>query len=489
MKKQEICTNIETSLFFEHEKVVLKRNTKPRRFFTVRNEYSMSSNLPEVNKSYLKLHPEASEIVLPLLLPYLSVKQRILSQLVCQLWKRIIQKWGVATSIDVANPSFSKINRCMLRGILRHSYCSLHTLVLNDYRDLEDNDLLPAMPYFRKLRYIDISRCILITDTTLMYISQYLGKTLKVLYMKGLVRVSDVGMKSICDNCVNIRVLELSEVPITDESGVCIGNKLTNLEALYMRDNFRLTNKSIDIITSQCSCLSQLTIWGCTRIQSISFGIDNLVLLNLWGCHGLTDNALGSMSSLSNLRSLILSECHRLTDKSIILLCKTIPQLHHLHLRYLKRITDASVHCIAQNIPSIYTLDLTFCTRITANAVVDLLLMRPNISEIRLCSCNQLSAEGIRQLVNELSKPNNTLSVLDVRFCLQNMDDSVMANLENTFFNAGFQNPTPGFFCRPARWTKNQKERIEDQILEDYDGKGKHMNNGINLAYAIDRNS
>jgi hypothetical protein len=124
---------------------------------------------------------------------------------------------------------------------------------------------------------------------------------------------------------LKLQVLEISNVKITDESGIAIGENLTQLRALYMRDNFLLTNKSIDIITEKCSRLAQLTLWGCIRLKSLSFerlnqvaDCGNLVLLNLWGCHSLLDDAADALAPMSNLRSLIVSECHRLTDSFLV---------------------------------------------------------------------------------------------------------------------------------------------------------------------------
>jgi hypothetical protein len=141
--------------------------------------------------------------------------------------------------------------------------------------------------------------------------------------MKGLQKVTDEGLMSICRSCKKLQVLEISNVKITDESGIAIGENLTQLRALYMRDNFLLTNKSIDIITEKCTRLAQLTLWGCIRLKSLSFerlnqDCGNLVLLNLWGCHSLLDDAADALAPMRNLRSLIVSECHRLTDSFLV---------------------------------------------------------------------------------------------------------------------------------------------------------------------------
>ena len=45
--------------------------------------------------------------------------------------------------------------------------------------------------------------------------------------------------------------------------------------------------------------------------------LTKLVLLNLWGCHKLTDAAASLITGLPHLNSLCVSECHGLTDQFI----------------------------------------------------------------------------------------------------------------------------------------------------------------------------
>lgn len=142
-----------------------------------------------------------------------------------------------------------------------------------------------------------------------------------------MLQVTDAGIVSISQACSKLEVLEVSNIPITDQAGIAIGENLTKLRAIYMRDNYLLSNKSIDVITEKCTQLEQLTLWGCTRLQHLSFDrgnkpsvftSGNLVLLNLWGCHSLKDDSAAALAGMSNLRSLIVSECHRLTDAFVV---------------------------------------------------------------------------------------------------------------------------------------------------------------------------
>jgi hypothetical protein len=269
-----------------------------------------------------RLRSATSEIVLPIVMPFLEVRERVQCQLVCKSWRFIVRYYGVANTVDINDASFPT-SRSFLRGIMAHSYASLQSLFLNDFSELTKDDLHPAIPNLRKLRSLDISRCELLDNSTLKLISQHLSPLLEVLYMKGLKKVTDDGLISICQQCTKLKVLEISKLAITDESGIAIGEHLTRLRALYMRDNYLLTNRSVDTITKKCTKLNQLTLWGSTRLQHLSFeglewGTGNLVLLNIWGCHSLKDEAAQALAPMKSLRSLIASECHRLTDAFVV---------------------------------------------------------------------------------------------------------------------------------------------------------------------------
>lgn len=287
--------------------------------------YKTSSPASKPQKKW-RLRSATSEVTLPIILPFLTVKERVHCKLVCLVWRHVIRYWGVAKTIDVNDDTtFPNFNAPILRGLLAHSHHSLQSLFLGDFQELTKNDLHPAIPHLRKLNNLDISRCNQLDDSTLLMLSEHVASSLEVLYLKGLRNVTDKGMLSISQSCTNLQVLEISNVPITDDSGISIGENLRKLTALYMRDNYLLTNRSVDVITKKCTQLSQLTLWGCTRLRHLSFdtvdnnvGCGRLVLLNLWGCHSLLDGVANSLGTMRHLRSLVVSECHKLTNTFLV---------------------------------------------------------------------------------------------------------------------------------------------------------------------------
>ncbi|KAL7473288.1 hypothetical protein ACHAXS_013740 [Conticribra weissflogii] len=505
-----------------------------------------------------KLAPTISEITLPIILPFLTVRQRGLCQLVCSSWRDIVMEKGIAVIVDIndiglfpkhvenasplsghrsqnasqsttsadfslrsaladnsspKSPSLSHRHSSLLRGLLTHSHYSLESLVLNDFIHLRPNiDIHPTLPHLRKLKRLDISRIPSITDETLHLISTHVGSRLEVLYMKGLRNVTNEGVVHLVQSCRNLRVLDVSRVHhLDDEVGKAIGTYLNKLEVLHGRDNYRWTNDGVDIITRNCRKLVQLTLWGCIRLTHVDFhhvgknGHDptiressmadqhiipvqtslpppKLVLLNLWGCHNLTDEAALLMTSLPQLRSLCVSECHKLTDRFVHGISQSLPQLVHLQLRYLRRLTDSGIDAISSRMPGLYSLDVSFCTKLTINGLVQLLRSRSeSLAELRLYSCRQLDLEGSnggmgangrravgggQRLVQALKteRRRSILSFLDLRKCYQHEPFSRDELFLNGMSGLGFDEPMNGLFVRRAQWNGRVREQLGDLV-------------------------
>ena len=523
-----ISTEIHSASFAEHETVKLRRCLTSINTMTTSNEVEeftrgeIDENVSaedsdsradcssgHQNKLSWKLKTETSEIVLPIILPFLALWERIQCRSICRCWKAIVQECGVSRTIDVnsaetASSGNSNIfTRSMLRGLLAYSYSSLKSLFLSGFKELQKTDLHPALPSLRNLHVLDISGCIELDDSSLQILAQPnvpCHATLRVLYLKGLCKITDVGLEAICSSCFRLEVLDLSHLSnITDKGGRHV-QRLIFLRALFLRDNWQLTNESIDAITTSCSKLEQLTLWGCVRLRDLKFRNDNavgrtassnrLVTLNLWGCHDLEDDSAQVLSEIPNLNCLIVSECHRLTDKFIQILVDGAEEakrrnggLHHLHLRYLKRITDAAVVAIGLKLRDLFSLDLTFCSKVTATGIYRLLdELRDSLVELRLKSCRGLqigvrSEEGNHRrripgrqgngtsnrnhaghwILNALrrrphSKIDHSLCLLDVRGCGGQPGTNLPYTEDDPFakglYALQFEQKVPGFFSR-----------------------------------------
>ena len=505
------------STFAEHEHILLRRQDPHPIPVDDESNNQMNPTTPQstislVDSTQSTLSALKSEITLPIIFPFLSVRQRARCQLVCLHWREIVLSKGITASIDVndhvlfplcqdtssyrntaigsplkpqsvSRSSYNDIiatnthttsnhpHRELLRGLLKSSHSSLTSLVLNDFLHLDPPvDIHPTLPHLCKLKRLDISRIPLITDDTIHLISAHIGERLEVLYMKDCRGVSDDGIVQLVRSCNRLKVLDISHMhQLTDKSGVAIGQNLTELETFHGRDNYKVTNNSVDVIFQNCKKLVQATFWGCIKLTHVGPGAvttptdlspNNLVLLNLWGCIGLTDDCVARLSTLTNLRSLCVSECHKLTDKFVLDITQILPQLLHLQMRYLKRITDESLNAISVRLSELFSLDVSFCTKLTVVGLNELLMGCRSLSELRLYSCTQLNVEGGqvtdgggnsravggRQLVQALR--HSPLAFLDLRRCQQHQPFSRDEQFLNTMKELGYNEAMAYLFIK-----------------------------------------
>jgi len=102
----------------------------------------------------------------------------------------------------------------------------------------------------RLMNVLDLSRTA-ISDSTLALIGQHIPN-LTCLSIK-CCAVSDTGLINIVTNCRNLRELDVSNVAnLSDRTGTQLGH-LTELAALYVKDNANLTNATLAVIQSKVS--------------------------------------------------------------------------------------------------------------------------------------------------------------------------------------------------------------------------------------------
>lgn len=466
--------------FAEHEPIVLKRYPYTASTQLVDDEQE-TATCSELKSTYTKRISGMvwTETVLLLILPYLDIPTRLQCQRVSRHWRHWIQTNGVATTIDAR----SATARSSWRLLLKVSYSSLIHLFLGNVIQLRKQDLHPSLPFLTNLETLDLSFCTELDDTTMELIAQpqyRIHSTLRVLYIKHLQRVTDHGLYSICQRCLNLQVLDISFLRnLTDTSILAIGQHLRGLRALYMKENFKVSSEGVNAVTQGCPMLEELTIWGLNRFDSLSsFGTthDNnhdfminkrLVLLNLSECFGLGDELADTLSKMVSLRSLVVNGCFRLSDSFVLQISVALSQLQHLSLRFCQRITDTAVNAIRENMKKLFSLDLSFCTDVSAGAIGLLLhSLAKSLAELRLernlhldlvrvnggrfLNGDSRRGAGAHALLTGLfNSEESCLNLLDVRQCADYFPEE--EELAEGLSRLGFKQIVVGCFTRPAQ--------------------------------------
>lgn len=116
------------------------------------------------------------------------------------------------------------------------------------------------------LREINLRSCD-VTDLALRYLSEG-GLTLHVLDISFCDRVRDDGLAYLSQGLPQLRSLSLNSIPCTDSGLVKLSQTLTDLNTLNVGQCFNITDRGIDAILNNCPHLSNLDIYGCSRISN-----------------------------------------------------------------------------------------------------------------------------------------------------------------------------------------------------------------------------
>ena len=144
----------------------------------------------------------------------------------------------------------------------------------------------------------DFSKLTNVQELTLQYCEQITNnhlqffnnkRLLDLTGCKNITNVSDLNVENLnlskCENiinisCVNIRILNLSECrKITDFS------KLINVQELSLQHCMQITDKDVPFFVNK----SFLDLKSCYKITNVDILLDNVKVLNLSYCTGITD--------------------------------------------------------------------------------------------------------------------------------------------------------------------------------------------------------
>ncbi|XP_057973686.1 F-box protein SKP2A-like [Malania oleifera] len=158
-----------------------------------------------------------------------------------------------------------------------------------------------------------------------------------------------------------------------------IANYCHDLQELDLSKSFKLTDCSLRVLAHGCPNLIKLNISGCSAfsddaLQYLTEFCRKLKYLNLCGCvKAVSNEALQAIGrNCSQLQSLNLGWCERVSDDGVMSLAKGCPDLRALDLCGCVLITDISVIALANRCLHLRSLGLYYCQNITDTAMYSL---------------------------------------------------------------------------------------------------------------------
>jgi len=142
----------------------------------------------------------------------------------------------------------------------------------------------------------------------------------------------------------------------------------------------------------------------------------DLRTLVLFGCYGITNSAVTSLSKCSKLEKLSVGGCKNITDYGILPISTNCTNLQSLDL-FSTKIGDTTLQNFPIS-PGLHVLELARDT-ITDVSVLEIANKFRNLRQLSLFCCTDVSSEAVKKLFKELVN----LQILDLSECAK-IDDS-----------------------------------------------------------------
>lgn len=227
-----------------------------------------------------------------------------------------------------------------------------------------------------ELEHVYVTDCIKITDGSLKSLSQL--KNLIVLNMADCVRLSDIGIKLLCDGPCSSKLRELN---------------FTNC--------IRISNPSIISLSKKCKQITYLALCFNEQIEEDGLEfisqMDNLVSIDLSGCK-CGDSCLKEIGSSGKLKHASFSGCKNITDVGLQKFCTQCPNLETLDLSYCPQLTDNSIKSLAFCCKLIMHLNLCSCTLLTDMSLQYLSNVCIYLKSIDISFCQAITDKGMKYL-------------------------------------------------------------------------------------------
>lgn len=271
-----------------------------------------------------------------------------------------------------------------------------------------------------------------ITDLELERITNFCGPNLTDLDLHSCWQLSDRSLSQIARVCYNLEVLichgcwEFTSTGVSMIARACPGLKKIDFSNCRKLDDQSVislisVNEIEDLTFSYCKNLSNATMQALCR----SAGLKRL---NMQRCTGITDAGflIQSPACLSQLNTLVLSDCSFLTDTALVNIGIMAPNLVALNLSFCCAITSSGLQSIAEHCRSLRYLDVSYCGTAASNEMIILLSQKlKELSHFSVRGCGQVSDAGIMTFENA-----NAMKALNLSGC-RGVSNEMLIRLRN----------------------------------------------------------
>ncbi|TMW64860.1 hypothetical protein Poli38472_009027 [Pythium oligandrum] len=214
-----------------------------------------------------------------------------------------------------------------------------------------------------------------------------------------------------------LQVLDLNRCTALGPQGLLlIAESCRNLRQVHFRD-MPIDHAAFErLVANNKSSLRVVNLLGCHTMTGEDVGLlstcPELRDLNLQGCHMVDNAAVADLvRTCGNLERLNLRYCHKVDDALVKIIASSAKKLRDLNLRYCYKVTDASVTAICEGLLKLETLNLSQCNKITDAAIGRIVATLRSLKELRLWGCAKLTSASVIAISEGLP----SLVLVDIR--------------------------------------------------------------------------
>ncbi|KAF5743241.1 F-box/LRR-repeat protein 7-like [Tripterygium wilfordii] len=214
---------------------------------------------------------------------------------------------------------------------LANGRCQLSKVFLRRRKNVGNYGVISLVEYMRNLTHLDLGRCNLINDESLVAIGKV--SSIRVLNLEGCSLISDCGLASLANGSSSrtLKELVLAECYRITDSGVSLLQHIHCLEGLNLAQcGPKVTDFGVMALAS-IQTLKRLNLSWLIKVSDITLvalaeNCRDLLALDLTGCELITGAGIRAFAYHECLEALVLASCYNIDgdDLDLLLRCKSL---------------------------------------------------------------------------------------------------------------------------------------------------------------------
>jgi len=197
----------------------------------------------------------------------------------------------------------------------------------------------------------------------------------------------------------------------------------------------KISDKAIEEAANTLKDLQRLELEGCGRHLSDE-GIkhlqkcSNLTTLNLNGCQKITPTCIESvLKDCKSIHTLAIGSMTTLEDKSLLSILRAGSQIQRLYLNNDSKLTNQAVEYAAKLLNTkLVELEIAYCANIDDDAILNLAQNAPNLTSLNLYGCFKITDKALQALSTLPTGGKSLLKKLNLSMC-RNVTDAGLKHL------------------------------------------------------------